>query len=52
MKGNKEQLNDLCEMYVVASIEYTLLDEDISEEYNIYKILDEITTVMKSIKNA
>ena len=56
MKGNKEELNDLCEMYVemefiVASIEYTLLDEGISEEYNIYKILDEITTAMKSIKN-
>ena len=28
-----------------------MLDEDISEEYNIYKILDEITTAMKSIKN-
>ena len=34
MKGNKKELNDLCEMYIemefiVASIEYTLLDEDI-----------------------
>ena len=56
IRGNKEEMNDLCEMYVemdfiVVSIEYTLLNEEFSEEYNVYKILDEITTAMKSIKN-
>ena len=53
IEGNKEQLDIFCRTYasqgfITATISYTLLVGD--KEYNIYRIIDEITAAIQSIK--
>jgi len=54
IEGDKTKMEQLCEMYaeqgyITANMEYTLLNGQYKEA-NIYRIMDEITACIKSIK--
>ena len=53
--GDKSNVADLCKMYaeqgyITATVGYTILNGQY-KEFNIYRILDEITACIKAIKN-
>ena len=55
IEGEKEEMDEFCKLfsqqgYISATIGYTILNGQY-EEFNIYRIIDEITASIKAIKN-
>ena len=55
MSGTKEGMDSFCKLYsnhgyISATVGYTLLNS-VHKDFNIFKILDEITSCFKAIKN-